>query len=266
MPHPSLLCVHAHPDDEALWTGGVLARCAELGGRTAVVTCTWAAGTVRSDELAESLQLLGAGSPHLLGYGDRLVADSAPGRAAFCDTPFDEAVGALVSHIREFRPDTVLTYDPLGIYGHPDHVQAHRVTLAAAGAAAYPQLYPGTGKPWRTKLVYLATMPLSIAQVLWPPVMEQSSGPDGPLPGVPDEAVDTTIDVEPWLDLKWQALCAHRSEIARGGAMTMLAGLPEETRRQVLRNEWFMRMPLTTDADSVDALAFDDDNGHTELS
>lgn len=48
--------------------------------------------------------------------------------------------------------------------------------------------------------------------------------------------------------------------------MTMLAGLPEETRRQVLRNEWFMRMPLTTDADSVDALAFDDDNGHTELS
>lgn len=256
MPHPSLLCVHAHPDDEALWSGGVLARCAGLGGRTAVVTCTWAAGTMRAAELEESLGLLGAGTPVLLGYGDRAYSDSAPDKPAFCDAPFDELVAALVAHIRTFRPDTVLTYDPLGIYGHPDHVQAHRLTLAAVGAAAYPQLYPGTGKPWRTKMVYLATMPSSIAAVLWPPVMEQSTGPGGPIPGIPDEAVDTTIDVEPWLDVKWQALCAHRSEMARGGAMTMLAGLPEETRRQVLRSEWFLRMPLTTDADKADALAF----------
>lgn len=256
MPHPSLLCIHAHPDDEALWTGGLLARCSELGGRTAVLTCTWADGTIRSEELAESLTLLGADTPRLLGYGDRAYVNSAPDRPAFCDAPFDELVEQVVGHIRNFRPDTVVTYDPLGVYGHPDHVQAHRVALAAIGAAAYPQMYPNTGKPWRTKMLYFATMPLSTAQVLWPPVMKQSAQPDGPMPGVPDDIVDTTVDVEPWLDVKWRALCAHRSEMARGGAMTMLAALPEETRRQVLRNEWFLRMPMSADADSSDALAF----------
>ncbi len=259
MPHPSLLCIHAHPDDEALWTGGLLARCAELGGRTAVVTCTWATGTTRSAELAQSLTLLGAGAPLLLGYGDRAIEQSAPEQVAFCDAPFDELVEQVVGHIRAFRPDTVLTYDPLGVYGHPDHLQAHRVTLAAIGAAAYPQMYPNAGKPWRTKMLYMATMPLSTARVLWPQVMKQSGGPDGPLPGVPDDIVDTTVDVERWLDVKWQAVCAHRSEIARGGALTMLAALPEETRRQMLRNECFLRVPMSAgpvSAESSDALAF----------
>lgn len=266
MSHPSLLCIHAHPDDEALWTGGLLARCAGLGARTAVLTCTWSAGTTRSEELAESLELLGAGAPRLLGYGDRAYADSGAGQSAFCDAPFDELVERVVEHIRAFRPDTVVTYDPLGVYGHPDHVQAHRVTVAAIGAAAYPQMYPNAGKPWRTKMLYLATMPLSTARVLWPPVMKQSGQTDGPLPGVPDEVVDTTVDVEPWLDVKWRALCSHRSEIARGGAMTMLAALPEDTRRQVLRNEWFLRIPMSADADSSDALTFASPETNSEFS
>jgi N-acetyl-1-D-myo-inositol-2-amino-2-deoxy-alpha-D-glucopyranoside deacetylase len=221
---------------------------------------------MRSTELAESLDLLGAGTPTLLEYGDRAYTESAPDRGAFCDAPFDELVERVVGHIRAFRPDTVLTYDPLGIYGHPDHVQAHRVTLAAIGAAAYPQMYPDAGKPWQTKVLYLATMPLSTAQVLWPPVMEQSPWPDGPMPGVPDSAVDTTIDVSEWLDVKWQALCAHRSEMARGGAMTMLAALPVQTRRQVLRNEWFLRYALAPDSATADALAFGSGRRVTEIN
>ncbi|WP_020107638.1 PIG-L family deacetylase [Nocardia sp. 348MFTsu5.1] len=253
MPHPSLLCVHAHPDDEALWTGGVLARCAERGGRTAVITCTWAEGTSRGSEVAASLKLLKADPPLLLGYADRPFPESAPGQPAFCDAPFDQVVGEVVAHIRRFRPDTIATYDPLGVYGHPDHVRAHRVTVAAIGAAAFPQLYPEAGPPWRTRLLYLATMPHSATSVLWPAI-RKAARPAGPLPGVPDEMVDTTIDVSTWLDIKWKALQAHRTEMDRGGALTMLEELPEKVRRQVIRNEWFLRMPLA--ADPLDALDF----------
>jgi N-acetyl-1-D-myo-inositol-2-amino-2-deoxy-alpha-D-glucopyranoside deacetylase len=206
--------------------------------------------------LTRSLQILGAGSPRLLGYGDRAFADSSGDKPAFCDAPFDELVEAVVTHIRAFRPDTVLTYDPLGVYGHPDHIQTHRVAVAAIGAAAYPQLYPEAGPPWRTKLLYQATMPFSAARLLWPAVMKQANQPVGLLPGVPDDQVDVLVDVSGWADTKWNALCAHRSEMARGGAMTMLAALPEQTRCEVLRTEWFMRMPLETKAESYDALNF----------
>jgi LmbE family N-acetylglucosaminyl deacetylase len=253
VPHPSLLCVHAHPDDEAMWTGGVLAHCARRGGRTAVLTCTWADGTSRGRELEDSLEVLKAGPPLLLGYADRPFPESAPDQPAFCDAPFDEVVGKVVAHIRRFRPDTIATYDPLGVYGHPDHVRAHQVTVAAIGAAAFGQLYPEAGAPWRTRLLYLATMPRSAAEVLWPQV-RKTAGAAGPMPGVPDDTVDTTIDVSDWLDTKWKALQAHRSEMERGGAMTMLANLPEDIRREVIRNEWFLRIPLATDPQ--DALDF----------
>jgi N-acetyl-1-D-myo-inositol-2-amino-2-deoxy-alpha-D-glucopyranoside deacetylase len=202
------------------------------------------------------LEILGAGSPRLLGYGDRAYADSSGDKPAFCDAPFDELVESVVIHIRDFRPDTVLTYDPLGVYGHPDHIQAHRVTIAAIGAAAYPQLYPDAGPPWRTKLLYQAAMPFSAAQALWPAVRKQSNEPVGLLPGIPDDEVDVMVDVSPWLDTKWNAVCAHRSEMARGGAMTMLAALPEDVRCEVLRTEWFTRLPLGSDAHTFDALNF----------
>ncbi|MCA2222037.1 PIG-L deacetylase family protein [Nonomuraea aurantiaca] len=101
MTEPSLLCVHAHPDDEALWTGGTLARFADAGARTGVVTCTWTEGTRRVAELARSLDILGAGEPRLLGYADGNAGLSAPGAARFVDAPLDEAVGRLVGHIRE---------------------------------------------------------------------------------------------------------------------------------------------------------------------
>lgn len=111
---PRLLGVFAHPDDESLSAGGLLARNASEGGRTAVVTPTWAAGSLRARELAEALERLGAEPPRLLGYADARAPDSAPGRARFCDAPLDETVGAVVAHIRDFRPHIIVTHDAYG--------------------------------------------------------------------------------------------------------------------------------------------------------
>lgn len=111
MPPPSLLAVFAHPDDESLTAGGTLARHAAAGARTAVVTATWAADTPRAAELADALDILGAGRPRMLGYADSRVPRSAPGGPRLCDAPLDEAVGALVARIRDFRPDIVVTHD-----------------------------------------------------------------------------------------------------------------------------------------------------------
>jgi N-acetyl-1-D-myo-inositol-2-amino-2-deoxy-alpha-D-glucopyranoside deacetylase len=143
LPMSSVLAVFAHPDDEALAAGGLLARHAAAGERTAVVTATWAEDSPRAADLAEALQILGAGSPRMLGYADVRAPASAPGRARLYDAPLDEAVGRLVAHIRELRPEIVVTHDAYGgLTGHPDHVQTHRVTVLAAEAAGLERLYP----------------------------------------------------------------------------------------------------------------------------
>ncbi|MFI7612122.1 PIG-L family deacetylase [Nonomuraea terrae] len=244
-----LLCVHAHPDDEAVWTGGALARYADEGARTAVVTCTWAEGTVRAAELERSLAILGAGEPRLLGYADARKPESAPGRPRFLDVPLEETIGRLVAHIRDVRPDVVLTYDGYGSYGHPDHVHAHRLTLAAAEAAGYDQLYPEAGEPWRPRAVYLATIPRSVVVSHWRAVFGDDPPAGQALPGVPDDQIGAHLDVAAWAERKWAAMHAHESEVGRGASMTLLTSLPEPARAQLLGNEWYRRVSYTGDAE-----------------
>jgi N-acetyl-1-D-myo-inositol-2-amino-2-deoxy-alpha-D-glucopyranoside deacetylase len=111
-PGRNLVCVHAHPDDLA--------------------------------ELDRALELLGAGPARLLGYKDSgLPATGDP--ASFWRADIDDAVGRLVGQLRELRPDVLVAYDAAGIYGHPDHVQAHRVALLAAEASGSAALYPAAG-------------------------------------------------------------------------------------------------------------------------
>ncbi|MFI6813467.1 PIG-L family deacetylase [Nonomuraea sp. NPDC050328] len=239
-----VLGVYAHPDDEAIWTGGTLAKYAAEGARTAVLTCTWAEG-VRVTELARSLEILGAGEPRLLGYADAGKPESAPGSPRFVDVPLDEAVGRVVAHIREFRPDVVLTFDGYGSSGHQDHVHTHRVTVAAVEAAGYDQLYPEAGEPWRPKAVYLATIPRSVVAAHWEAVFGSPPAPGLTLPGVPDDQVSAHVDVARWAEVKWAAMHAHESEVARGASMTLLTSLPEPARAQMLANEWYRRISYT---------------------
>ncbi|MBW3602511.1 MAG: N-acetyl-1-D-myo-inositol-2-amino-2-deoxy-alpha-D-glucopyranoside deacetylase [Actinobacteria bacterium] len=264
---PGVLCVHAHPDDESISTGGVLRLAADRGFRTAVVTCTggergevFGAGMdpaevgprlpeVRREELVRALDVLGAGPPRWLGYRDSGMAgtDGNDDPASFWRADVDEAVGRLVAHVREFRPDVLVTYDPYGGYGHPDHVQAHRVGLLAAEASAVPALYPQAGEAWRVVKVYLATIPKS-AIAVWarelaarglPSPFEDVGHVDHIPMGTPDEHVTTVVDVRAVLDIKMTALRAHASQLAPD---SFFLNIPDDLRATAFGAEWFARL------------------------
>ncbi len=218
--------------------GGVLARHASAGARTAVVTVTWAADSPRATELAEALRILGAGSPRMLGHADSRVPHSAPGRPRWCDAPLDEAVGELVAQIRDFRPEIVVTHDAYGgLTGHEDHVHTHRVTLLAVHAAGLERLHPDAGEPWQPSALYLATHPHSAVRA-WGGHL----APTGKtMHTVPDDRITATVDVTPWLEQKTAAVLAHRTEVARGAAPGLIAALPVPERGRLLGTEWYIR-------------------------
>ncbi len=196
--------MHAHPDDESLFSGGVLAQHAAAGARTAVVTATWAEGTHRAEELARALEILGTGPPRLLGYADAKVPDSAPGRPRFLDAPLDEAVGAVVAHIRAVRPQVVIAPDPYGgMTGHPDHVHAHRVTALAVRASGLARLHPEAGAPWQPSALYLATHPRSAAEVVGGRLGRQGTPVDA-FHVFDDAWITTTVDVTPGCPGSWR--------------------------------------------------------------
>lgn len=260
-----LLCVHAHPDDETISTGGVLLRAAAEGRRTAVVTCTGGElgeivgehmdpvtvrprlGEVRRGELTDALAILGAGEPRLLGYRDSGMVGTA-GNAdprAFWRADVDVAVGRVVAEIRAFRPDVLVTYDAFGIYGHPDHVQAHRVALLASEACSVEALYPEAGPVWRIAKVYLATVPRSFvvmahrelaARGLASPFGPGAAEP-GPF-GSPDEVVTTIVDVSAHVERKLAALQAHASQI---GPSSFFLNMPADLTGLAFGAEWFIR-------------------------
>ncbi|MFB7333235.1 PIG-L deacetylase family protein [Streptomyces adustus] len=237
---PSLLGVFAHPDDESLLAGGVLAQHAASGARTAVVTATWAGDTARAAELDAALTVLGAGEPRMLGYGDARNESSAPGRSRWCDVDLAEAVAGVVAHIRRFRPEVVVTHDALGqLTGHPDHRRTHRVALLAVEAAGIGRLHPEAGEPWRTSALYAATHPHSGTGDLGPLLSGVGKG----LHSVPDEDVAAVVDVTPWLAQKWDAICAHTSQLRGERPLpALLSRLDEATRHRILATEYFTRI------------------------
>lgn len=259
-----LMCVHAHPDDEVLGTGGTLLRYGAEGIATAVVTCTGGErgeihnmdeaenrprlAQVRRAELERSLQMLGAGEPRLLGYIDSgmMGEEGNDDPASFWRAPLHEAVGRLVGHIRDFRPHVLVTYDAFGGYGHPDHLQAHRVALLAAEACNVAALYPDAGPAWRVSKVYLSTFPKAsiydFAKTMIGMGMESPFGDferveDVPM-GTAENELGAVIDVEELLDQKMAALQAHTSQIAKD---SFFLTIPQQYAVKAFGTEWFIR-------------------------
>jgi N-acetyl-1-D-myo-inositol-2-amino-2-deoxy-alpha-D-glucopyranoside deacetylase len=244
---PRLLFVHAHPDDESITNGATIAHYVARGAQVHVVTCTlgeegevigdqWAQlavdhadqlGGYRIGELTAALQALGVGAPIFLGgpgrWRDSGMVGTAPRRQQrFIDADEREAVGALVTLIRTLRPHVVVTYDAIGGYGHPDHVQAHVVTTAAVAAAGTDD-YPGT--PWTVPKFYWTVIARSAFtagwEVLGPDdlrsewVIPPADGDFGGL-GYSDDEIDAVIEAPDALSAKTAALAAHATQVIVG--------------------------------------------------
>src|SRR5919197_735005 len=246
----TLMVVHAHPDDEASSTGGLLRFAAEQGHTTIVVTCTYGdlgevkipgvrlpprqvpadrqrLALIRQEELTQAAAILGVTYVYQLGYHDSGMAGWASNqeRQAFVQAPLEDVTGRLVPIIRRHRPEVVVTYDAHGGYGHPDHIMAHRVTVESVEAAAVAARFPEGGAPWQVRKVYEIVWPRSAVrraiQVmhvleffgLHTPLREAQFDLD--VVGCPDELITTRIDVRSVLRAKWAALGAHRSQMGR---------------------------------------------------
>lgn len=231
----TLMAVHAHPDDEAAGTGGILARYAAEGIRTVLVTCTdgacgdgpggvkpgeqghdpAAVVAVRQAELEASCAVLNVTHLELLGYADSGMqgwpANDAPG--SFWRTPVAEAADRLAELMQRYRPDVVVTYDANGFYGHPDHIQAHRVTMAAAAATGIPAKLYWTTAP-RSKMAELAARMREVGADLPDPEQADAAQADTPgaLIGLPDDEISTWVEVSAFGGQQFAALAAHASQ------------------------------------------------------
>ncbi|MPZ65874.1 MAG: N-acetyl-1-D-myo-inositol-2-amino-2-deoxy-alpha-D-glucopyranoside deacetylase [Pseudonocardiaceae bacterium] len=231
------MLVHAHPDDEAMSTGATMVHYAQRGVGVTLVTCTRGelgeivatdlaglseAGPEglakqRERELSDALQVLGVGRHHWLGgvgrWRDSGMAGDPSNDAedSFARADIGEATRELVAVLRAERPQVVITYDAQGGYGHPDHMQAHRVTMAALDPAADPAYEPALGSPWHVSKVYWTAIPRSIMQQIVDAGIATSL--DDLPPGVADEEITATVDGREHLDVKIAALRAHRSQV-----------------------------------------------------
>jgi N-acetyl-1-D-myo-inositol-2-amino-2-deoxy-alpha-D-glucopyranoside deacetylase len=185
-----LLLVHAHPDDETINNGATMARYVAEGASVTLLTCTLGEegeilvpeleqlaadqadqlGGYRIWELRAAMAALGVTDIRFLGGPGRYRDSGMMGTPAnenpraFWNADLEEAVAHAVSVVRGVRPQVVATYDENGGYGHPDHIQAHRVAMAAVEAAADPAYRPDLGPPWTAGKVYWNCLPRSVLQ------------------------------------------------------------------------------------------------------
>lgn len=241
---PRLLFVHAHPDDETLTTGATIAHYAARGAQVHVITCTlgeegevigerWAhlavdgadqLGGYRIGELDAALRALGVGPPEFLGGAGRWRDSGMAGTPArrqqrFSDADDTETVAALTDVIRRLRPHVVVSYDPHGGYGHPDHVHAHHVTTAAVAAAAGT---PGAAPGWATPKFYWTVIAGSAWQAALGELQDADRLPHWTSPGpqavgeFPDDRIDAVIEAADSHAAKVAAMKAHATQVTVG--------------------------------------------------
>jgi LmbE family N-acetylglucosaminyl deacetylase len=243
----SVVFFHAHPDDEAIFTGGTMARLAaggdrvvlvvatggELGAPTASVDAGVDLGAWREEETHRAAATLGVARVAFLGYRDSGVAGDAANRApgAFATADPDEATGLLATILGEERATALVVYDEGGIYGHPDHVQVHVVGHEAARRAAVPTLYEATVD--REYLHFVETHLVVEARGWAGELGLAASGI-----GVPTVAVTTTVDVGGVLDVKRAAMACHASQIPETASALQLR---PEAFAAVYGYEWYVR-------------------------
>jgi N-acetyl-1-D-myo-inositol-2-amino-2-deoxy-alpha-D-glucopyranoside deacetylase len=247
-----LLLVHAHPDDETINNGATMAKYVAQGAHVKLVTCTLGEegevlvpelehlaadqedrlGQHRAIELAAAMRQLGVTDYEFLGGAGRYRDSGMMGSSAndklgcFWRADLDEAADQLVSVIRGLCPQVLISYDENdGGYGHPDHIQAHRVAMRAADLAADADHRPDLGPAWRIAKIYWNALPESVMRDGLRRLREAGDtttfddlDPDGDLPFVtPDHLVTTRVDGDAFVEAKMAAMRAHATQITVDG-------------------------------------------------
>lgn len=243
-----LMCVLAHPDDESLGMGGILAKYAAEGIETHLVTATrgergWfgaeadnpglqALGQIREAELRAAADVLGLRDVHFLDYVDGELDQADP----------DEAIAKIVSHLRRVRPQVVVTFDPSGAYGHPDHIAICQFTTAAivtAADSAYadPQGLP----PHRVSKLYYYALPHDLAEIYqaaFGDLVMHIDGVERRAVTWPDWAITTRVDTTAYWQQIWQAVACHCTQLPGYEALSQL---PDATQHQLWGTQSYYR-------------------------
>jgi LmbE family N-acetylglucosaminyl deacetylase len=260
----TLVTFHAHPDDEAIATGGVMAKAAAEGDRVVLVVATRGerasmghdvltpGETLAERRVAETRRaadVLGVARLEFLGYVDSgmMGAPENDAEGSFWSADVDEAAARLAAILKDEQAAAVTVYDDNGVYGHPDHIQVHRVGVRAATLAG-------------TRLVYEATMNRDhIIRLMRARPAEAAQLPDAPNPddfslGVSEDRITTTVDVRDYVDRKRAAMAAHESQIPES---SFFLQMPPDAFREAFGYEWFIRRGAragTHDTDLFDPL------------
>ncbi len=232
---PTLVCVHAHPDDESLFTAGISTHYCELGYRVVLVTCTNGqlgidseqrpgsdpqhdpalTRSVRAAELQSAASLIGYGRVVTLGFDDSGMKGWPQNKSprAFINVDIDATARTLATMLDEVGATVVVTYDETGFYGHPDHIMANRVTRRSLDFASTPArlYYPVVPSRVLVEFVERARA-LGLSLPAW--VLDAGRH-------VPDEMVATTMDVRHFAKVKQQAIATHASQVDNADLVTM---------------------------------------------
>ncbi|MGE5134433.1 MAG: PIG-L family deacetylase [Gemmatimonadota bacterium] len=246
----TLVSFHAHPDDECIACGGVMRKAAEEGNRVVLVVATrgergevppgFLAGGEelwqrRVAETQASADILGAQRLEFLGYTDSGMMGTPANQAAgsFWTADVDEAAKRLAAILDEEQADVLTCYDDNGGYGHPDHIQVHRVGLRAAALAGTPRVYQNTINRDHMLRGMQAFAEQAAAAGIETPDVTQDPGF-----GKPESVITAAVDVSPYLAHKRRAMRAHASQISE---QSFFLALPDEAFAFAFGTEWFIR-------------------------
>jgi LmbE family N-acetylglucosaminyl deacetylase len=256
----TLMTVHAHPDDEAISTGGILAKYSAEGIRTVLVTCTkgelgeaedplyrpprpgMGIAEIREKELAAAIRILNICAYHNLSYKDSGMAGTQGNLdpKAFARADITEAAHRLAGIIRRERPQVIVTYDENGIYGHPDHIMANRITQKAFAAASDSNLpLDESEPPWQPCRLCFFALPKALLKK-FRRAAENAARPEAApadLMGTPDDEITTRIDVSRFLDQKFEAVFSHASQF---GPSHLFHHLPDALKAEMFGVEHFV--------------------------
>jgi len=258
-----ILLVHAHPDDEVIGTGTTMAKYVAEGAQVTLVTCTAgeegevlvpelehlashrddALGPHRVGELADAMKVIGVtdhrflgGTGHFRDSGMKWAEDGTATAAdetradTFWHADLTVASDLMAQIIREVRPHVLVTYDEFGNYGHPDHVQAHRVATYGAALAGVRSYKAQLGEPWDVPKIYWTAMSKSQMSTSIRALREAGDettfegwDPQNIPWGSPDDELDSVVDGDAFADVKMDAMRAHATQITVDGPFFALS-------------------------------------------